>query len=73
MSWLSKLLPPKILAISVAQIPVIKPGTGPAPEAIERAMERGTEIKATVSPDFQLDNIKDLIDLPSKYDDLFIK
>ena len=33
---------------------MIKPGSGPAPEAIESAIESGTEINATVRADCQL-------------------
>src|SRR3989338_8131485 len=33
-------LPIKILPIKVPQIPAIRPGSGPAPEAIESAIER---------------------------------
>jgi hypothetical protein len=49
------LLPPKKPAISVAHIPVMTPGIGPAPDATESAIERGTDISATVSPDCQFD------------------
>jgi len=48
-----KLLPPNIAAISPAQMAVIIPTTGVAPEETAKDTDNGIEIKDTVRPDFK--------------------
>ena len=56
--------PPKIAATIPAQKAVITHGTGPAPEAIDNAIDNGKDTKATVNPDLQFwDNLSKIWDI----------